>query len=261
MNNVAIREYEGDFAQNSVVSSPSTGAATMTGYERKTIQVRAWTDKAMPEFPGDRLIVLRWKGKSDGSRTAHAARYVSVPVWRPELTGKDEAFLPMLQEAFDVAQKEMIHFAVSERLNRGEEVTALSAAEFTPDMILADWETKDNGSGESRVKLSKDAINAWYDATLNDTLIVTLADRQGITDLDDEGLAKLQRSSDNYKKVLGLLASPKPVVTVDQSKLLMKALDLLPTELRTKDAVLARMVKKLEGIMSREAEEELLAGL
>lgn len=256
-----INEYEGSFAQNSVVSSPSTGSASMTGYKRETIQVRLWTDKAMPEFPGDRLVVLRWKGKADGSRVAHTARYVSVPAWSAKLEGADRQFLPMLQEAFETAQKEMIHFAVTERLNRGEEVTALSASEFTPEMILADWESKDNGSGESRVKLSKDAINAWYDATLNDVLIVTLADKQGIVDLDESSLAKLQRSSDNYKKVLGLLASPKPVVTVDQSKLLMKALDLLPGELRNKDAVLNRMVRKLEGIMSREGDEELLAGL
>lgn len=247
----------------SITGSGTSNGVSMTGYERKTIGVHMYHDKAQVEFPGDRLVVLRWKGNTTTGRVAHSARYVSVPVWSPKLEGQDRAFLPMLQEAFEQAQKEMIHAKVTDALERKEQITALSASEFTPEMILADWESKEGAGGESRMKLSAEAIKTWYDSTLNDVLVLTLAERQGLEadSLDEAGLVKLQKASDNYKKVLSMLASPKPVVTIDQSKLLMKALDLLPMEMRGKDAVLARMVKKLEGIMSRDGDEDMLAGL
>ena len=211
------------------------------------------TDKSQPETNADRLVILRWKGNKETGRVAHSARCFSVPIWQPALSGTDHHYLPMLVEAFNERQRQIAHKYVTAELDRnGGVCNDIPADLLEPAKVLEDWEA-DETDTDSRGKLSAEAINAWFDARLSDVLQLALLARMTFAPelSEDQQVAKIKQSANNYKKLLAMLAAPSSSVTIDQAKLLNKAIQLLPNEVKPQDAVYGKLNKKLTGIISK----------
>lgn len=230
---------------------------------RSHYPVKTLTEKSVPEMAGDDLIELRWKSNEKAGRKAHSSRCVSLPAWQPSLDGIDKSYLPMLIEAFNGHRKAIVHTYVTGLLEGGQvEGLDIPAEMVTPAAILEAWEADDKDG--SRGKLSKLGIETWFEDRIRDMLVVTLADKNGIDPelMTEEDLARFSKSADNYKRVLAMLASPTASVKIDQAKLLVKCVDILPTDARSSDPVYTKLAKRLDGIINpRKDSVELLESL
>lgn len=219
---------------------------------------------------GYRIVRLGWKGNAKEGRVAHAARYVEIEKVGFRLEGPDLQFVPMLQDAFAEHQKMMLHRYVTEQLDRFGECVTVPAEKFSKDAVFADWDSEaSEDAGSSRGKLSKDAILVWYERELSEAVAVKLIENAmsagSLSETaSDAELERFQRQAVNYGKVLALLASPKPAVTVEQGKMLSKALDLAPackTGNASSDPVIVKLRKKLDVVMNPVTQEDVLASL
>lgn len=232
-------------------------------HERTSYDVMVNTGKQVPSQNGDRLVELNWKTNTKTGKKAHSSRVFSMPMYRPDLAGGDEAFLPMLVDAMHSAQKAKAHEYVTMLLDSGQVEGLVIPVELVePDAILADFLESDSEDG-SRGKLSGEQIKTWFDALLSDTVQTKLAMKKGWLEeshtLTDAEAKQLAQASSQYKAVLVRLAAPSPNVDVATAKMLRSVVCFLgePSEL---DSIGRKLVKKLDVIINPPA-EKVPAGL
>lgn len=212
------------------------------------------TDKSQPEQPNDRLVTLVWKSNEKAGRVAHSTRCFSVPMWQPDISGPDRAFIDMLVEAVELRQNAKAHKYVTELLNAGNACLDIPADILEPSAILADYELEQASGEGSRGKLSGEQIAAWFDAILRDTVEAGIAEKQGWLEpsyeLTDDNMKKMKQVANGFKACMAKLAAPQPKVDINTAKALQKAVDLLPSEARKKDIIAIKLTKKLDAIIN-----------
>lgn len=220
---------------------------------RKNHPVMLWTGKQTAETGLDRLCKLTWKGNSSTGRVAHSARCLSIPVWQPNLSGDDAAFLPMLIDALEQRQNKIAHAYVTMMLDTNNGVcNDIPADILEPAVILADFMSEESEDG-SRGKLSGDQIKAWFDDRLREVVQYKIASNQGWMEegytisSDDE--RKLNQTANQYRELLTRLAAPKPNVDIKSAKVLQSAIDLLG-DAKNADSVAIKLQSKITNILN-----------
>lgn len=216
--------------------------------------ISIFTDKSRPEAPNDRLVILRWKSNEKAGRKAFENRCFSVPMWSPELSGKDDKFVEMLVDSFEKRQTKIAHAYVTEILTNGYECPHIPADLLSPEQVLSDFLMEDEKDG-SRGKLSGEQIGIWFTDKLSHVIMLRIADKNGwMADghvMTGEQEKKLQQASNGYKAVLERLAAPSPKITIPMAEGLVTAIRLW--EECEQDVVGKKLLKKLDGIINSES--------
>lgn len=223
---------------------------------RNAYPVTLFTGKQVPEQPGDRLVVLRWKGDSKTGRQAASARCFSVPRFQPSLVVGQEKWEAMLIAAFEDLQKEIAHKYVTSELERnGGSCNDIPSVYLSEDTVLEYFNAQESDE-DGRGKISAAQIAVWYESNLKDRVIHRISEKHGFQaegySMTTEDLKKCQQAANTYKAVMERLASPKPSVDVATAIQLRKVVEFFPDW--EKDGIAGKLVRKLDGIINPKAE-------
>jgi hypothetical protein len=206
--------------------------------------------KSQPELPNDRLVKLGWKSNEKEGRKAHSARCFSVPMWQPNLSGPDVAFLPMLIETVEDWQDKTAHTYVTMMLAENDGVcNDIPADLLDPRNILAAFMEEQEKSTE-RQRLSGDQIKAWYNENLSELVQLRVIETKGWTEPSAEQVKQAEQAANQYRAVLEKLAAPSPSVTIDTAKAVQTALRLYGADNIARDSVASKLEAKLERIIN-----------
>jgi hypothetical protein len=209
--------------------------------------------KSRPETGLDRLVILGWKSNTKEGRIAHATRCFSLPMWSPELLGKDIGFIEILVSAVEEIQRKIAHEYVGKLLDNGEMAVEIPAYLVAPSAALARYiEEQEESSG--RGKLSGEQIGKWYQEKLADLVGMNIMERYGWMKeeyrMNEEDNKKLQQGVNGYRAVLERLANPVPRIEVSAAKQLVAALGLLGKEAGSSDQIARKLGRKLDSIIN-----------
>jgi hypothetical protein len=229
---------------------------------RQAYPVRLWTGKQGTELPGDRIIVLSWKGNTKTGREAHSARYISIPEWSPDLTGNDKAYVELLIDAVEMRQKLTAHKYVTMMLEKnGGVCNDIPMELIEPKQILADFLSEESDSDSSRGKLNAEQIMSWYKENLSHLVMLAIAEKSGMITLESKELSKeqekkLEQMSNGYQAVLSRLAAPTPKVNISEAKQLKMAIELLGDAKDTHN-IARKLERKLDNIINPPEEKQI----
>ena len=222
-------------------------------------------DKSKPETSADRLVRLGWKSNEKTGRVAHSARCFSIPVWQPDLSGNDKAYLDILVEAVELRQNQMAHKYVTQMLELNNGVCNDIPAELlTPEAVLIQFNSEEASGDSSRGKLSGDQIGNWFNEKISGLFIEAVAEKKGWTaegyQVSEKQLKELEQTANCYRATLQKLAAPTPKVDVSTAKQLRKAVELLGDG-RKNDVIARKLETKLEAIINPPEEAKITLDL
>jgi hypothetical protein len=221
-----------------------------------------WTGKQGTELPGDRIVVLGWKGNTKTGREAHSARYISIPQWFPVLNGEDKDFVDILIDAVEMRQKATAHKYVTMMLEtNGGVCNDIPAELLEPRQILAEFLSEESDSDSSRGKLNAKQIETWYEETLSHLVMLAIAEKSGMITLESKELTKeqekkLEQMSNGYCAVLARLAAPTPKVNISEAKQLKMAIELMG-DAKDTNIIARKLERKLETIINPPEEKQI----
>jgi hypothetical protein len=195
------------------------------------------TSKALSD---QRLSVISFK--TEGMKS----KCVSIP--QLQLSDDDwELLKPVAMSYFETVQDKIIRSAI---LNG-----ATSIADGVIDAAsIAEWFESESESG----RLTKDALNAWFAASLANKLTAAFLDKLAITSLAEATAQQhkaITASVDSYKDKLTALASGRTMFSADVITLLQKALSYCTAE----DGIAKRLQAKLVKMAQKQQAEEAIA--
>jgi hypothetical protein len=100
-------------------------------------------------------------------------------------------------------------------------------------------------------RLTKARIEAWFDAEISDNLLVTIAEKMGVEDIENAAVTKHAKI---YRDVLSMLAGGKTILNEKQIKGCRYAINLATSE----DDVSVKLLARLKAMESPKSMEELL---
>jgi hypothetical protein len=239
------------------------GVSKMT-YQRSSYAISLYNpSKSRPESGLDRLVVLGWKGNKETGRVGHNARCFSMPMWVPELQGKDSGFTEILITAVEEIQRKIAHEYVGKELDRGYACVEIPSYLVAPEACLSRFiEEQEESSG--RGKLSGVQIENWYKEKLGDLVAINIMERYGWMKEDykmnEADNKQLEQGVNGYRAVLSRLANPVPNIEIKAARKLVEALELLGNEGKN-DPVARKLGRKLDGIINPVGKEVTLVDL
>lgn len=232
-------------------------------YRRPDHPVHLATTKNAPELPTDNLIRLVWKSSEKKGRTAHASRNVSIPIWQPNLGGKDSDYLVLLVEKVAELQKLAAHAWVTAELDSGNTVHFIPGEIVDPRNVLEAWLT--DQESENKGMISAAQVETWYLTRLQDIVMTRIAAkngflREGYVPTDNEN-KRLAQTSRNYLSVLSRLAAPMPKIDSNMAEALLSAINLIPKSDLDSDYMAGRLLSKLSRLAKPKEEKIQLDAL
>lgn len=222
-------------------------------------------DKSKPETSADRLVRLGWKSNEKTGRVAHSARCFSIPIWQPDLSGNDKAYLDILVEAVELRQNQMAHKYVTQMLELNNGIcNDIPADILSPEAVLAQFNSEEASGDSSRGKLSGDQIKVWWEDKVSTIFQATVAEKKGWLvegyQASEQQVKELEQTANCYRATLQKLAAPTPKIDLATAKQLRKAIELIGEE-RKQDVVARKLDAKLEMIINPPEESRITLDL
>lgn len=177
------------------------------------------------------------------------AKFPNVAVSVPSLEGTEftdvqmERMVPFIMNLLENAQDGIIR-SLYESSNGA--LQSVSDEEISIDSCLAFMESESNGG-----RLTKEAIESWFDSELRDNLSITIAEKIGTDDLDSPVIGKHLNA---YRELISSLAGGKTFLVPTQIKGCKVALELCKNE----DEMFKKLMARLTKMESAPKIEELL---
>jgi hypothetical protein len=183
-------------------------------------------------FPLQRLAKVGWKTtKNTKAKFANIA--VSVPVLANEdIEAHVSNLMPFVRALCETAQDGIIRSLYES--NNGT-TQSVSDDEIGMASILAFLESESTGG-----RLTKDAIEKWFDESMKDNLYVVIAEKLGFNDPSENQEKVIGQHIAGYKGVFSSLAGGKTFLQPKQIQSCKTALGLVDDEMSQ------RLVKRLE---------------
>lgn len=166
------------------------------------LPVLLYTD-SMKANEGFRLAVIRWKSMSDKPKLSPDR---CVMVRKLHLTIEPSCLQTAFQQAFEDIQDAFIRECIESDIRNGKAPQPIAQSQLSASSI-AEWNSQ-KSSGE---RLTKDAIEAWYQQDLHELLVIALAESKGFNEDNppsDQVLADCEVSAKKHRDLLSKLASP-----------------------------------------------------
>lgn len=184
------------------------------------LPVTIWTEKSVPTFSTDRLSVVRWKA-TEKQPKPHAPVCVSVP--RIPIIVEPAILQAALRTATDDMQDALVRSIIESSQNK---LSPIPAEKVTTEAVAAFAQA----TNESK-RLSKEAIEKWFDQYVSDQTMLYLGNKYGINETSSqEQLQQINNTIASAKMMIASLASPRsnyPETTLTQ---LQKVISLCEEE-------------------------------
>lgn len=194
---------------------------------------------------GQRLAKIGYK-KTAANPNPLPSVCASVPHLDPaSITSNITRLLPyicnMLEDAQDGIIRSMYESAHGAMI-------AISDDDISVDQCVAFLAAEAAGD-----RLSKDAVLAWFDASISENLAVMIAEKLGFTDMGPDEMQTINKHVSIYRDVIGMLASGKTTLAQKQINGCRSALRLAATD----DKICRRLSERLD-IMEKKQITEFL---
>jgi hypothetical protein len=192
-------------------------------------------------YAGQRLSVVRFKKDKNGNK-AKDSQAVSIPV--ASLATEDYTVLAThITDWFKSVQDEIIR----EKCIGGS--SDVSDEEISVSAVNAFLVAQSAGD-----RLTSEAIKEWFNAELNDPLLVAFADKLGIGDApNEEQSKKLEQMCNVYRDKFGSLAGGRTMYDAATRDKLLKALSLIDCS----EGIASKLNAKLTAMKEVNVEELL----
>jgi len=209
----------------------------MSTIDTLTHDLVAYTSGVTKPLTGQRLAVVNYRtDKVTGIKKDSVC--VSLPtISAEEITANLNSLLPAITVYLNKVQDDMVR-AIAES---GSKFVKTNEVDITAIIAsLADSDSSGN-------RLTKESIGNWFDANISETLMVTLADKLGLSDdASDEDLAKVSAITNEYKEKISALAGGKTSYTPKIAESLKKCVALAGSD----DLLASKFMVKLDKMIS-----------
>lgn len=202
-------------------------------------------------FTGQRLATVTYKTITDKSHplcgVKRESKAVSLPVIESDTIEVNlGALMPHIKSLCYGAQDKILR----EYLDDNPNAVSISNELISIGAIL---EYLDNSNESGR--LTKESVASWFDASIADTLTVTLADKLGVSDTPSETETRqINAVMKEFKDKVSALAGGKTSYTPKVCESLKKCLALAPAD----DVIAARFVARLDKMIAESVSAEAL---
>lgn len=176
--------------------------------------------KKSSAFTGQRLSKITYKtDKESGVKKDSVC--VSIPHITVEQIESDFVILqPHIRDFLASTQDAMIRVLVES----GK--TQIADDELSMESVVRYLEAESTGS-----RLTKESVNAWFDSTMNDMLIIAFAEKLGLSDqISAADEARINATVSAYKEKFAAMAGGKTSYAPELAEKLIKALELAPAD-------------------------------
>lgn len=185
---------------------------------------------------GFRLAKAIYKTPRDGSEKKQSI-CVSIPV----VTDLTSEQLKSCEGILIERIKEIQDSIVKERYENGSDY--VSESQISIESCLEFWNAESQGN-----RLTKEIIIEWFSNDLNDSLLLALADKLGISNSPSEvETSRLEKMLKAYSDSFAALAGGKTSFPPEKAKNLLKAIDFA-SDSAIKEKLIARLEKMKEEI-------------
>lgn len=196
---------------------------------------------------GQRLAKVGYK-----STQKAPAKFPSVCVSLPQIEINDDTyvchqveFTCIVKAALETAQDGIVRALYESSVGT---LKSVGDSELSVTACLAFIESQ-NGSG----RLTTESVNAWFDSTLKETLVVVIADKLGFDELNEEQMAVIEKHLNGCKGLFASLSSGATIITPAQIKWCRNVLGKVE-----EDGMSARLIARLDSMGNKKPVEELL---
>lgn len=200
------------------------------------VKFESGTTKA---FTGQRLCTVGYKTVSNKASPFYNIKRESKAVSLPCITDKAVteniiALVPHIKAMLYKAQD----CIVRERLDSGKDVRHITNEEISMSAVL---EYLDNSNESGR--LTKESVGAWFDNSIADMLMLTLADKLGVSDTPTDTESKqIESIVEGFKDKISALAGGKTSYEPKLCESIKKCLNLAGED----DVMASRFIVRLD---------------
>jgi len=203
-----------------------SGIHSFVKFDSKTS--RAWD--------GQRLIKITYKTvrKGDKAGTKKDSMCVSVP----PVADLDDVTLSAFKPYIKALREDTQDKIARDLYEAGR--TEITDSDLCDTAILAWLEEEAKGN-----RLTKEAVIAWFDATMADTLTVAFGDKLGVSDVPNaEQVKQIEGAIEVYRKMFAGLAGGKTSYAPNVAVKLLKAFEIVGCD----DDIAKKFTARLEGM-------------
>jgi hypothetical protein len=194
---------------------------------RVAYSVQLLTDSSKEQDATHRLVKITYKATKE-RKNPPPNKCVSIPAI--SLTVEPEVLNDAMTLAYQELQDEMIRAAIEDGAEN------IYSDQLTPESVAA-YSAAKNAPG----RLSKDMLEAWYSSDLEEKLIGALACVLKIGENPSkEELAKLNGATEQHKKLIVALASPRAALPANVATNLRKAV-MLADGSKVRDSLISKL--------------------
>ena len=168
---------------------------------------------------------------------------------KEEIEDKLTALMPHIKNMLADVQDKVIR-----SLYEGSEgnLSSVADSEISVTACIGFLEAESEGG-----RLTRDAVQNWFDSSLADNLTVYIAEKLGFNDPSEAQMAQIEQHVKGYREVLASLSGGATSLAVPQIKGCRKALELLATSVED-DLMASKLSKRLDAMEKPAALKELL---
>lgn len=198
--------------------------------------VVSYDAKTSKPFTGQRLAKVCFKTITDPKSLYCNIKRDNKCVSIPMVAGSNiEQNLPLLMPHIIEFVAGVQDKIIREKIEAGATFIAQNDIEM---VAVIDWLESNNESG----RLTKESVSKWFDENVQDTLMVALADKLGVSDVPtDEQAKQIELVLGQFREKVSALAGGKTMYEPKMCDSLIKCLELAPAG----DALAARFVGRL----------------
>lgn len=194
-------------------------------------------------FDGQRLATVTYKTITDKSHplcgVKRESKAVSLPLIADDVIANNlAALMPHIKSMLYKTQDAMIR----EILDSGNNVVSIDNAAVSIPAIC-DYLDNSNESG----RLTKESVATWFDSSIADTLMVTLAEKLGVSETpSNEDSKRIEAIVNGFKDKVSALAGGKTSYEPKLCESLKKCIALAPAD----DVLAARFTARLDKMIA-----------
>ena len=191
-------------------------------------------------FTGQRLAKVGYKQTAAMTKdgiTAPASVCVSVPQIDPaDIESNWERLLPYVADMLESAQDGVIRSLYESGQYAMRDI---SDDDISIAACISFLSAEKHGS-----RLTKEAVQSWFDSEIAENLTVTIAEKLGFDDITPDNLPTINKHVSVYRQVIGMLAGGKTTLEAKQIKGCRNAIALCSAD----DGMAAKLIARLDAM-------------